>query len=239
MAVVLEALPHLWELDLHISKSDGKKRGLGPMRVTRARARAFRTPVMANKTPSKKKAPNPIRQSNEANDGSRLTSLAEEAPAPFTCTAVPWSKDLLHSNSVTPIVDEATTVLFSNGQPGLSPLYLKRMRIGCSIEGPQFEKVPTEFVLGPMPGPPTPKERKLLVGTSGKMACGIRNRNSVHSRIAPVKWAPPLRFPSTSSLPIWTRPTEWDDDEDDDVDVDDDFDDDDGDDDKDKILPPK
>lgn len=118
--------------------------------------------------------------------------------------------------------------------------------MGGKNKDPEHGKMPTEFVIGPMPGPPTPKKRKLLVGTSGKRVCGIRNRSSIHPQIAPVKWAPPLRFPSTSSLPIWTRPTEWDDDDDDDdddfdededgdVDVDEDEDDDD---DKYKILPP-
>lgn len=205
------------------------------MRVTRARARAFRTPVMAIKTPSKRKAPNPKPQSNEANHASRVASLAEEAPISFTCTTVPWPENMLPSNRITPTVDEATTVLFSDGQPGLSPLYLKRMWIGRKIDDPEYGKIPTEFVLGPMPGPPTPKKRKLLIGTSGKRGCRICNRNFIHSQIAPRKWGPPLRFPSTSSLPIWTRPTEWDDNDDND-DEDDDFD---NDDDKDNILLPQ
>lgn len=239
MAVVLEALPHLTELDLRISKSDGSKRGLGPMRVTSARSKAFRTPVMAVRTPIKKKAPNPITKPNKANDASRLT---EEAPAPFTCTTVPWPKYILPSNCITPIVDEATTMVFSEGRPGLSPLYLKRVCIGRTIGNPEYEELPTEFVIGPMPGPPTPKKSKLLVGTSGKRACGICSRNYIRPQIAPRKWAPPLlRFPSTSSLPIWIRPTEWDDDSDDDDDYDDgyddDYDDDYNHDDKDKISP--
>lgn len=228
------------------------------MRVASARSRAFRTPVMAIRTPSKKKAPNPILTPNKANNASGLTSLAEEAPAPFTCTTVPWPKYMLTSNRVTPIVDEAATMLFSEGQPGRSPLYLKQMCIGRQIGDPKYEEIPTEFVIGPMPGPPMPKERKLLVGTSGKRACGICSRNSIHPQIAPRKWAPPLRFPSTSSLPIWKRPTEWDDDDDDDDDdndndedededgydddndddYDDDYEDDYEDGDKDKISPP-
>lgn len=232
MAVVLEALPHLWELDLHISKSAGQKRGPGPMRVTTARARAFRTPVMAAKTPSKKKAPNPRSRSHEANDRSRLTSLAnslaEETPTPFT-----WPEYMIQSNRVTPMVDEASTELFSEGQLDPSPLYLKRMWIGRTTGDPEYVKIPTEFVIGPIPDPPTPKKRKLLVGTSGKRACGNCDRNSIHPKIAPKKWGPPLRFPSTCSLPIWTRPTEWDDDDDDD---DDDID---KDDDKDETLPPQ
>lgn len=155
----------------------------------------------------------PISQSKGVNEGSRLTSLAEESPAP-----VPWPEYKLQPNHVTPVVEEGSSVIFMDAQPGLSPLILKRMRIDNKNDDPDYGKLPMEFVLGSLPA--VPKKRKFLVGMSSKRACGTPNPNPnpIHrrrSRVAPVKWAPPLRFPSTSTSPIRTFSTEWDDDDDD------------------------
>lgn len=110
----------------------------------------------------------PISQSRGVNEGSRLTSLAEEAPAP-----VP-------SNQVTPVVEEGSSVIFMDAQPGLYPLILKRMRIDNKNDDPDYGKLPMEFVLGPLPGPPAPKKRNFLVSTSSKRAYGTPNPNPIH-----------------------------------------------------------
>lgn len=171
MAMVERAFPHPWlPDDHHTSKSDFKERNFAPMRVTRARARAMRTPMTEIKIAPRTVITTPISQSRGVNEGSRLTSLAEEAPAP-----VP-------SNQVTPVVEEGTSVIFMDAQPGLYPLILMRMRIDNKNDDPDYGKLPMEFVLGPLPGPPAPK---FLVNTSSKRAYGTPNPNPNPNPILP------------------------------------------------------
>lgn len=213
-----------------------------PNSITSAQSRAFRTPVRAPRTPPKKTAPNSITKPYRASETSRLAPLAKTL-APSTYPAVP-SRYVPTPYRVTPIVDEDPNMLFSEGESDRSPLLRKRERDGFKVGEPGHEELRTEFVIGPLPGPPPPKRPKLMVGTSGEGARGICSRNSTHPKIAPRKWRPPfVLFPSTCSLPIWTRPTEWDnDDEDTDDNSDDDeegYDDDDEDEHRDKVsLPP-
>ncbi|MCJ1345821.1 hypothetical protein MMC31_004030 [Peltigera leucophlebia] len=231
MEKVEREFPLLCEPELHISKSEGKERSFAPMRgtkalaratripmrVTRARARATRTPMAEIRTPPRTEVITPIPQDEEVNEGSRLSPLAEVLN-PFSGEPVPRPVYKLQLTRVTPVLEEGPKITFMDDRPELSPLILKLISLDEKNDDSDCGKLPTEFVLGPLPGPPAPKKRKLLVGTSRKRACGNPSPHPIHpqmGRVAPVKWAPPLRFPSTSTSPIRKISTEWDDDDDD------------------------
>lgn len=189
------------------------------MREIRTPIRAARTPMRAVRTPPKKEVHTQRSRSKEVKEGSRLNS--EDSPAPVSGPKVLWPGYMPRSNRVTPVVEVESSLAFLYDHSGTSPLFLKRMRIDLENDDPDFGKVPTEFILGPLPGPPAPKKRKLLVDTPRKWVC--RNPNPPQTGradqwvgIAPMKWALPLHLPSTSTSPIRKRSTEWDDDDNDD-----------------------